>query len=100
MNRAVTGPGTLAEALAYARLLAESISETPAPIDLSTVQTNIVIFRVPDGDADAFAAKLKKRGILAGIVYRHGIRFVTHRDVDRGACEEAARITVELLKQS
>lgn len=94
------GPKHLQADHADARFLAESVAETPAEIDLSTVQTNIVIFRVPGGNADAFAAKLKKRGILASSMYGSSIRFVTHRDVDRAACEEAARTTVELLKQS
>jgi len=94
------GPKQLQADHANARFLAESIAQTPAEIDLSTIQTNIVIFQVPGGKADAFAAKLKERGILAGSFYGSGIRFVTHRDVDREACEEAARVTVTLLKQS
>ncbi len=94
------GPKHLHQDHANARLLAEAIADTPAQIDLSTVQTNIVIFRVPDGNADAFVDKLKKRGILASSVYRHSVRFVTHRDVDRAACQEAARVAVDILKQS
>ena len=74
-------------------------AETPAEIDLNNVQTNIVIFKVPGGKADAFVARLKQHGILASTVYRHSVRFVTHRDVDRAACEEAARVAVEILKQ-
>jgi threonine aldolase len=93
------GPKHLPADHTNARLLAEAVAQAGAPIDLSTVQTNIVIFRVPDGNADAFSAKLKKRGILASSMYGSGIRFVTHRDVDRAACEEAARITVELLSK-
>jgi threonine aldolase len=94
------GPKQLRQDHANARLLAESIAQTPAGIDLDTVQTNIVIFRLPSGNADAFAAKLKAKGILASALYGDSIRFVTHRDVDRAACEETARITVELLKNS
>ncbi len=94
------GPKQLAQDHANARLLAENVADTPAQIDLSTVQTNIVIFRLPNGNADTFAAKLKARGILASALYGDSIRFVTHRDVDRAACEEAARITVEMLKNS
>jgi threonine aldolase len=93
------GPKRLHEDHANARLLAEKIAETPAEIDLNNVQTNIVIFKVPGGKAEAFVARLKERGILAGTVYRHSVRFVTHRDVDRAACEEAARVAVEILKQ-
>lgn len=92
------GPQHLKEDHANARLLAEAISDSPATVDLEAVRTNIVIFRVPGGNGDALVAKLKERGILAGTVYRHSVRFVTHRDVDRGACEEAARVTVELLR--
>jgi threonine aldolase len=94
------GPKHLDEDHANARMIAERIAEAPVELDLATVQTNIVIFTLPNkGDAEAFEAKLKQRGILASTVYRHSIRFVTHRDVDRAACEEAARVTVELLKQ-
>ncbi|HEX4308554.1 MAG TPA: threonine aldolase family protein [Acidobacteriaceae bacterium] len=94
------GPKRLHEDHANALLLAERIVDSPAEINLDTVQTNIVIFRLPQpGSADALVAKLKKRGILAGTVYRDSVRFVTHRDVDRSACEEAARVTVELLNQ-
>jgi threonine aldolase len=93
------GPKRLHEDHANARLLAEKIAETPAEIELNSVQTNILIFKVPDGKADAFVAKLKQRGVLASTVYRHSVRFVTHRDVDRAACEEAARVAVDILKQ-
>jgi threonine aldolase len=94
------GPKRLSEDHAKARMMAETIAEAPAEIDLDTVQTNIVIFTLPNkGNGDALVAKLKQRGILAGTVYQHSVRFVTHRDVDRSACEEAARVTAELLKQ-
>ncbi len=94
------GPKRLHEDHANARLIAERIAEGPVEIDLDTVQTNIVIFTLrSDADADALVARLKKRGILSSTVYGRSVRFVTHRDVDRGACEEAARVTLELLKQ-
>ncbi|MGC2499006.1 MAG: low specificity L-threonine aldolase, partial [Acidobacteriaceae bacterium] len=82
-----------------ARLIAEAIAATGlAEIDLDAVRTNIVIFTLPDqGDAAAFAEKLKARGVLAGTTGRHSVRFVTHRDVDRAACEEALRVAVEVL---
>ena len=43
--------------------------------------------------------KLKERGIIAGTAADHQIRFVTHNDVDRAACEEAARITLEVISE-
>ena len=92
------GPKRLSDDHANARLIAEKIAEARVEIDLSTVQTNIVIFTLrSEADADRLIDGLKKRGILASTVYRRSIRLVTHRDVDRSACEEAARVTVKLL---
>jgi threonine aldolase len=34
-------------------------------------------------------AALKSRGILSGTAAPEEVRFVTHRDVDRAACERA-----------
>jgi threonine aldolase len=92
------GPKRLHEDHANARMLAERLATAPGlVIDPAAVQTNIVIYRLANrGDATALVAKLKERGILCGTVGRDGVRFVTHRDVSRAACEEAARITVEL----
>jgi threonine aldolase len=93
------GPRRLHEDHANARLIAEALADVPqVEIDLDTVRTNIVIFGLRNhGVVDDFLAKLKRRGILAGDSGRHRIRFVTHRDVDRSACEEAARVAVEIL---
>ena len=93
------GPARLHEDHANARLLAESMAGLPqVEIDLDAVRTNIVIFTLQDmTGADDFIAKMKRRGILVSNAGRHGIRFVTHRDVDRAACEEAARAAVEIL---
>lgn len=93
------GPKRLHEDHAHARLLAESLAELPqVEIDLDAVRTNIVIFTLRNhGDAAGFVARLARHGILAGTVGRHSVRFVTHRDVDRSACEEAARRSAEIL---
>lgn len=93
------GPGRLHEDHAHARLIAEAIAATGlVEIDLDSVRTNIVVFTLPDhGDAEAFVEKLKALGVLAGTTGRHSVRFVTHRDVDRSACEEVARVAVQVL---
>ncbi|HTV82915.1 MAG TPA: low specificity L-threonine aldolase [Acidobacteriaceae bacterium] len=93
------GPTRLHEDHANARLIAERLAKLPqVEIDLESVRTNIVIFRLRgQGDAAALMPRLRQRGVLCGTVGRHGIRFVTHLDVDRAACEEAARITEEVL---
>jgi threonine aldolase len=92
------GPKRLHEDHANARLIAERLAEAPAEIDLAATRTNIALITLPNrGDAEEFVAKLKRRGVLASTTGRHSVRFVTHRDVDRAACEEAARVAVEVL---
>jgi threonine aldolase len=85
---------------ANARLLADAIAAQPsAEIDLDAVQTNIVILKLRDGgDAAAFIAALKQKGVLASSIGPSAVRFVTHYDVDRKACEEAASIIAEQLR--
>ena len=93
-------PARLGDDHANARLIAEAIAtESVAEIDLDAVQTNIVIFTLRNnGDAAAFCAALKQKGVLASTIGPHSIRFVTHYDVDQAACEEAASIIVALLR--
>src|SRR5277367_4295150 len=92
-------PKRLAEDHANARFLAESLAELPqVEIDLTTVQTNIVIFTVRGyPDPTPILEKLRQRGVVAGTAADHQVRFVTHNDVDRASCEEAARIASELI---
>jgi threonine aldolase len=95
-------PARLTDDHANARLLAEAVAaEANAEIDLDAVETNIVIFNLRgEGDAAAFCAGLKTKGVLASAIGPHAIRFVTHYDVDREACRRAAGTVVELLRAS
>ncbi|HEX3967860.1 MAG TPA: GntG family PLP-dependent aldolase [Edaphobacter sp.] len=101
-------PKRLHEDHANARLLADAVAAHPdaAEIDLEAVQTNIVIFKLRDkrqsggGDAAGFTAGLKRKGVLVSAIGPHAIRFVTHYDVDRSACEKAAAIVSEELRLS
>ncbi|GGG83268.1 low-specificity L-threonine aldolase [Edaphobacter dinghuensis] len=90
----------LADDHANARLLAEAVAAEPnAGIDLAAVETNIVIFDLRgDGDAAAFCAELKRKGVLASAIGPRSIRFVTHYDVDREACTRAADVVAETLR--
>ena len=92
-------PARLHEDHANARLLAERLAALPGvDLDLSLVQTNIVIFKLRrNGDAGAVVGALKTRGVLAGAVGPHAVRFVTHKDVDRAGCEHAAEVAASLL---
>ena len=92
-------PGRLVEDHANARMLGEAIAlSDAAEIELETVQSNIVIFTlVRGGDAAAFVKAMKDRGVLAGAVGARAVRFVTHMDVNREECEQAAAAATEVL---
>jgi threonine aldolase len=91
------GPARLKDDHANARLLAEALANTEGvAIDLATVETNIVIFRLTAGSGAAdLAARLKQRGVLAGAFGPDAIRLVTHRDVSREQCIDAAEALTE-----
>ncbi len=77
----------LAEDHANAKFLAAGLAELDAVgIDPSTVETNIVIFDVPDAQVlhDKLAANGVEMSLLEGRV-----RAVTHLDVDRAGVEKA-----------
>jgi threonine aldolase len=93
-------PARLGEDHANARLLAEAVAKHDvAEIDMTTVQTNIVIFKLKTGgDAAAFCLALKERGVLASGIGPREVRFVTHFDVSTGNCEQAAKAAAEVLR--
>jgi threonine aldolase len=93
-------PKRLAEDHANARLLAEAVAkESSAEIDLDSVETNIVIFKLRgEADAAVFCASLKQKGVLASAIGPHSVRFVTHYDVNRVVCEEAAKVVAAELR--
>jgi threonine aldolase len=78
----------LAEDHANARVLAAGLAELPrVTIDPSAVETNIVIFEVPD--AIATCGALWQQGVQLGPLDARRIRAVTHLDVDRAEIERA-----------
>ena len=88
----------LVEDHANARLLAEAVAAVPGvEIDMATVQTNIVIFTLTSGGAAEFVHALKERGVASSAIGTHQVRFVTHFDVSREDCEQAAKASVEVL---
>ncbi len=94
-------PARLHEDHANARLLAERLAGLPGiELDLSTVQSNIVIFGLSGGrDAEEVVRALKRRGVLAGSVGPQGVRFVPHQVGAGGAGALAARVAVEVLAE-
>ncbi len=93
-------PARLHQDHANARFLAETLSHCEGvAIDPDMVETNIVIFRLTDGQsAPALSARLKERGLLANAVGPSAMRLVTHLDVDHAACVAAAQILTEEIE--
>jgi threonine aldolase len=80
----------LADDHARAKRLAEGLAELPGVgLDPATVETNIVIFTVPD--APAFCAALERESVGMLPVGADRVRAVTHLDVDDDGIEQALR---------
>jgi len=87
----------LAEDHANARLLAtELLRGDDVELDLDTVQTNIVVFRLVERrgvpDAAAFVERCRERGVLLNPFGPRVVRAVTHLDLDAEACRSAAAV--------
>jgi len=83
-----------------ARVLAEGLAALPGiTIDLSRVQTNIVIFSVrrKDLDAPGLILKLAEQGIKAFSISQDSIRMVTHKDVDRAGILKTLEVFKAIL---
>jgi threonine aldolase len=86
----------LAEDHARARRLADGLAELPGvELDPATVDTNIVIFEVPD--ARAFGAALAEEGVAMSVFGERRIRAVTHLDVDDAGIERALAAAARAL---
>jgi threonine aldolase len=78
-----------------ARLLAGLLAGSGSfSVDEQSVQTNIVVFRIPAGGPPAaqVVERARNRGVLVWAFDATTIRAVTHLDVDAAQCERAARV--------
>jgi len=85
---------------ANARLIAERLARVAGIVlDLATVQTNIVIFRLgPDApDAATVVARARERGVLVSAFAARTVRLVTHLNVDREQSEHAADVLAAVV---
>ena len=92
----------LAEDHANARLIAERLAGLPGvALDLATVQTNIIVFRLASGlpDAAAISARAKAAGVLVSALGPRIVRVVTHRDVSRADCARAADLVAAVIER-
>ncbi len=91
----------LAEDHANARLLAERLAGLRGvALDLATVQSNIVIFRMAEGapDAAAIVARAQEKGVLVSAFAARTVRAVTHLDVSREECRRAADLLAGVIE--
>jgi len=90
----------LADDHANARLIGETLARDPrVQLDLSTVQTNILVFNVtPDApDAPTVVARAREQGVLIFAFGPRTVRAVTHLDVSRDQCARAAEILAGIV---
>ncbi|HEY6512444.1 MAG TPA: GntG family PLP-dependent aldolase [Burkholderiaceae bacterium] len=94
----------LPEDHANARAFAEALIEAGAPVqlDTATVQTNIVVCHLPDSvpiDAPTLSARAREHGVLLNAMGPRTLRAVTHLDVSRAQCVQAAVALAAALSQ-
>ena len=92
----------LTEDHANARLIAERIAGVRGvQLDLATVQTNIVIFRLAEGapDAATVVARAAEQGVLVGAFAARTVRATTHLNVTRAQCERAAEVLARVVER-
>jgi threonine aldolase len=86
-----------------AKLMADLLAASPRiRLDPARVQTNILVFELaPEAPkAEALVAMARARGVLMFAFGPRRIRLVTHRDVSRAQCEQAAVILRELIEST
>ena len=92
----------LAEDHENARLLAERLAGLRGvSLDLATVQSNIVIFRMEKGSPDAatVVSRAQETGVLISAFGMRTVRAVTHLDVSRQQCRRAADLLTEVIER-
>jgi threonine aldolase len=90
----------LAEDHANARVIGERLAACRGvEIDLDRLETNIIVFRLQQGarDAPAVVARAAKRGVLVMAFGPRTVRAVTHLDVSRADCRQAAEVLAEAV---
>jgi threonine aldolase len=90
----------LPEDHANARLIAERLADVKGvTLDLATVQSNIVIFRMTEGapDAATVVARAKEEGVLVGAFATRTVRATTHLDVTEAQCRRAGDVLAAVI---
>lgn len=90
----------LADDHANARVIGERLAACDGvAIDVDTLETNIVVFhlREPAPDAATVVVRARERGVLVMAFGPRTVRAVTHLDVSRADCEQAAEALAEAV---
>jgi threonine aldolase len=85
---------------ANARRLADMLAGNPRIVlDPSAVQTNILVLDPAPGapDAPTVVARARERGVLIFAFGPRTVRAVTHLELSREQCEQAARVLSEIV---
>jgi threonine aldolase len=83
-----------------AAVIAGRLAESPRIMrGADTVQTNIIVFSVTADapDAPTIVARARERGVLIIAFGPRTIRLVTHLDVSRSQCEQAADVLLATI---
>jgi threonine aldolase len=83
-----------------AKILAERLAGLRGVrLDLATVQSNIVIFRMEEGapDAATIVARAQEAGVLVSAFGERTVRAVTHIDVSCDQCGRAADLLAQVI---
>jgi threonine aldolase len=90
----------LVEDHANARRIATALVQHPrVDLELSSAQTNIIVFRLraEAPEAAVVVARARERGVLLFPFGTRTLRAVTHLDVSAGQCERAAAILCDII---
>jgi len=89
----------LAEDHRHARILAEGVARLPGvTLDLATVQTNIVVFKMSSAaEAEALQAAAAGAGLLLSDFGGGRLRMVTHYGISEEDCVKAVEIIGKCL---
>lgn len=93
------GPSRLHEDHANAKFVAERLAKVRGiKLDAAHVRTNILVFDISGTGmtTSELSQRLAEKNILANGINPELMRFVTHLDVDRAACEHAVRVIEEI----
>jgi threonine aldolase len=96
-------PARLHEDHANAKFLATELSNLPGiSIDVTSVQTNIVVADISGTGMSGteLIRRVGEKGLKIGSGFGDMVRFVTHMDVDRAACERAVQVVREVAKKN